>query len=762
MERNFDKMHRLLSLTASIFLFILLEVFPNTSFAQGFLYFPHIACNETWQTEICIINTSYELSLSGVLKAYAHSGQEVEIKTINLNPNARRQITIGTEFSNPGNIGYIILECGSNCARGYTKFYTGGKYRVAIPALSQITTGDIYISHIASDADWWTGLSILNTTGESKELTFEFDDGSIKAVPLCAKEHRAFMIKELFDNIPQPNIHSAVIKNGSGVIGLELFGSTEQSGTGYLSGILLTSDTVTNIYYPHVASDSVWWTGLVAYNPFDTRCVLTILPFSENGTPLMPQTETLEAKEKYFGTARKLNFPPGTAWFQISASSPITGFELFGTNNGMQMDGYTGVGINVKNGVFAKVDDMGWTGIAFVNIEDSPAAVSLMAYDDRGTLIGSRNLNLNPHQKIVGLSSNLFYENINAATYIKFASDKDVVGFQLNGSNDGLMLDALQAMSGVGGPPIFTYAVSLNRGDPHPLTAYTSVDDQPTALPARSLSMEGTYNTVTQETTLNGSSSLSIDTTASLYGELGITITEPLKWKGHDLPTEGAFAVLFGTDIIQMRINPDINGKAGVDVMFRDSTVSFTWDDFEDIEANPSTPEYQEIASFGLTIFEYVSERIWYAFQALHSVKKNEPAFEAAGTHNVGLTETCDAFPPQSGSSGTRKYTWIDENLSGDINTGDTFSITYNSSSNGCWYNDPNDNIDTLVKGSLALNNFIKNADGADNFISFGANVFFDGFIERETEDIGGVNVILDDFSLTTNGGFNMFLVLSD
>ena len=244
----------------------------------------------------------------------------------------------------------------------------------------------------------------------------------------------------------QPNINSAVIKNGSGIVGLELFGSSDGSGDNYLSGILLKDDTTTHMYYPHIASNSTWWTGIVAYNPSATSCTLTITPFSKDGTSLTPQTRTLAGKEKYIGTADGLNFPEGTAWFRIVASSPITGFELFGTNDGKQLGGYTGVGISGTNGVFAKTEKDGWTGIAFVNIENAPATVAMTAYNDSGNVIATESLNIAAYEKVVDVAPNLFSQDISNATYIGYSSGGEVVGFQLNGSSDDMMLDALPGM----------------------------------------------------------------------------------------------------------------------------------------------------------------------------------------------------------------------------------------------------------------------------------------------------------------------------
>ena len=176
----------------------------------------------------------------------------------------------------------------STAVQGYTKFYQAGTYRAAIPAVKEVNTSDIYISHIASNADWWTGVSLVNTTSETKELTMTFNNGQTRNITLNANEHKAFSIRSLFNDQPQPDIESAVITHASGVIGLELFGSIGWGNQ--LEGILLTDKTTSTIYYPHVASDDYWWTGIVAYNPSASACTITITPYSAQGTPLPPST----------------------------------------------------------------------------------------------------------------------------------------------------------------------------------------------------------------------------------------------------------------------------------------------------------------------------------------------------------------------------------------------------------------------------------------------------------------------------------------
>jgi len=225
-----------------------------------------------------------------------------------------------------------------------------------------------------------------------------------------------------------------------------LFGSTGAGGESYLSGILLKDDTTSSIYYPHVSSDSQWWTGIVAYNPGASATDIAITPYSAAGVQLSGTLDTIPAGGKYIGVVSGLGLPAETAWLEITAASPITGFELFGTTDGSQLAGYTGVGISRTGGVFAKVEDDGWTGIAFVNIEDSAASVTLNAHIDDGSVVATEVMNVAANAKVVDLAENLFTQNISAATCISYSSDREVVGFQLNGSTGGMMLDALPGM----------------------------------------------------------------------------------------------------------------------------------------------------------------------------------------------------------------------------------------------------------------------------------------------------------------------------
>ena len=114
----------------------------------------------------------------------------------------------------------------------------------------------------------------------------------------------------------------------------------------------------------------------------------------------------------------------------------------------MQLAGHTGVDISGTSGVFPKKEDdaLGSTGVAFVNIVDSTANVTLVASDDNGNHVADATIALAPYEKKVDVARNFFSESIAGSTCIWYSSDRQIVGFQLNAAHDGMMLDALPGL----------------------------------------------------------------------------------------------------------------------------------------------------------------------------------------------------------------------------------------------------------------------------------------------------------------------------
>ena len=70
------------------------------------------------------------------------------------------------------------------------------------------------------------------------------------------------------------------------------------------------------------------------------------------------------------------------------------------------------------------------------------------AYSDSGTVVATQTLSVGGYAKVVNNPESIFLQNIGSATYIACSSDRNVVGFQLNGSTDWTMLDRLPGLAG--------------------------------------------------------------------------------------------------------------------------------------------------------------------------------------------------------------------------------------------------------------------------------------------------------------------------
>jgi hypothetical protein len=375
-----------------------------------------------------------------VLKAYANDGHQLESLAVALVAHGRRETILSRELAWPAATGYLILESDSENLTGYTKFYLPGQIRTATPAVSTVSNGDIYAPHIASDDCWWTGISLVNTTSASKQIEIRFDNGQARTIELGALAHSVFLVGDLLGRQNQPDIHSAVLKDAGGVIGLEIYGGGQQ-----LSAIPIGSVVATALYYPHLASDAVWWTGILAYNPSETAANLIVTPYNIDGLPMPAIGHTVEAGGQYIGLTTTLKVPADAVWLQIEATTPVLGFELFGTSTGDRLCGFSGVQIRSRKGVFAKKERDGWTGIAMANLEYDSATITMTAYDDSGSVIATQVHSLGAHVRIAKYAQELFLQDIGRATYFTYASDRDLAAFQLNGSSDERMLDALPA-----------------------------------------------------------------------------------------------------------------------------------------------------------------------------------------------------------------------------------------------------------------------------------------------------------------------------
>jgi len=414
--------------------------------AGAALYYPHAVTRAGWSTEICVANTSAADSVRGTFRAFSDAGLMLaESAPVTLAANARIKRGLEEIFPGISNIGYVVFETPALTVSGFARMGTSERCLASIPAAAKPNADDFYITHIASLSDWWTGISLVNTTPYPKQLTVEFNNGATKTVELPAHGRYYAQVQEWFGGQPQPALQSAIVKNGAGIVGSELFGSTNQTGPSLLDGLLLEDQTASRLFFPHLAQDDFWWTGIVVFNPATVDCRLRITPHRSDGTSLPEVTQTLKPRQRYIGLLSTLGLPQEAAWLEVEGSVPVTGFELFATQNGEMMAGYTGVNISSKEGIFPSVERLSYTGIALVNVSSAKANVILTAFDDQGKTVISRTTQVAPYAKQLGFTFEFFPSDTPEYTSVHYSSDQPLVAFQLNLAATLTTLDAFAA-----------------------------------------------------------------------------------------------------------------------------------------------------------------------------------------------------------------------------------------------------------------------------------------------------------------------------
>jgi hypothetical protein len=432
-----------ISLNQSVFAADFSAVVAGENTLSPVLVYPQVLADTSWETEICVINDSQSENLVGILRPYSNDGTQLAGDlAINLAPNARREFRVSESFPDPEQIGYLVLAANHDQAVGYGKFFIEGQGGAAVPAVSEINTGDFYLPLTISVQDWYTLLCLVNTTNTEKSLTIRFDNGEVRQVILASREQRVFTIASLFDDSLSTGIRSATVENGAGIIGLELFSGVNNT---FLCGIPLRDDRSTDLLYPLHIGEPGWVSGIFTYNPLNQPCNLTITAYDEQGVELSSQDVSIGAHERYIIVGNDPNLPAGSDSIHLTSTVPLAGFEVLVASN--RLGSFSGVNSRRQSGIFTKLaSDDGWMGVSLVNSTAEEANVTITAYDDGGNLVVSHDLSIPAFGKVAGSVAYVLPGDLSTATYLKYDSSATLVACQYNNSIDDQMLDAMPAL----------------------------------------------------------------------------------------------------------------------------------------------------------------------------------------------------------------------------------------------------------------------------------------------------------------------------
>ncbi len=195
------------------------------------IFFPHIATEDGWETEVAVINPTAE-AITGTMISYNESGRPVgRTVDISLAAHGRYQAEIGSQFANPQDIDYIVFTSSTFGIQGYTKFYlkkTG--IRASIMASGPRTTG----LFTKIDHQGWTGIAFVNTAASATAnitLTAYSDSGEKIAVETMQVVSGAKVVKTVRDIFTDSVTNASYVSYTSdyGVVGFFLNGSGDNT-----------------------------------------------------------------------------------------------------------------------------------------------------------------------------------------------------------------------------------------------------------------------------------------------------------------------------------------------------------------------------------------------------------------------------------------------------------------------------------------------------------------------------------------------------
>lgn len=209
-------------------------------------------------------------------------------------------------------------------------------------------------------------------------------------------------------------------------------------------------------FLPHTAETDGWWTFFTLLNPNQTVTDLTMAAYDSLGSflgtaakiSLLKIGQQMTGAPSQFFTAETI---AKAAYYKITSSSPISGFEMFGHTNGT-LAAFPLTTAESEEAYLPHVaeDSQWWTGVSFISGDIRTNDFHLEAMDRTGKLLfeAPGTVSLRPGEKTVGQLPNYFgWDFPLDISWVRVSSGGAITGFELFGTRDFKMLAAVPALS---------------------------------------------------------------------------------------------------------------------------------------------------------------------------------------------------------------------------------------------------------------------------------------------------------------------------
>jgi hypothetical protein len=401
--------------------------------ASGERYFSHFDTTEgSWWTGIALANPN-SASANVTLTAYNQSGATIGSSPITLPANGQTVFQAKDPPLSVSGTGWIQIVPDKQLV-GLEIFGNIASESLAGLGSSRKPSGNFGFSHFDTTADWWTGIALANphSTQANVTLTAYNQSGNpigSSAITLPASGQKVFLVK---DQLGVSGTGWIRVESDQPIVGLEIFGNIH---TGQITGVQASTYPSAVLYISHFDTTAEWWTGIALANPNESSANVTLTAYNQSGTEIGSSAITLPANgQKVF----QVKDPPlsvnGTAgWIRVESDQFIIGLEILGSVSSGGLAGLVAPTTVRNNLAFSHFDTTSawWTEIALANPNATSASVTLTAYNQSGTPIGSSTITLPANgQKLFQVKDQL---GVSGTGWIYAISDQPIVGLELFG-----------------------------------------------------------------------------------------------------------------------------------------------------------------------------------------------------------------------------------------------------------------------------------------------------------------------------------------
>jgi C1A family cysteine protease len=317
----------------------------------------------------------------------------------------------------------------------------------------------MYGAHVASDATWWTRLTVVNVGDAATAVDFvAINEAGQEAdsYTLSALAPGALYTRDVADIFSAPALAQGLwvqVNHEADLLGMLEFGTRD--GLTHVT-IPMFGAGSPELIFPYVIQNDTYYTGITLINVGSGPATVTLDAYNEDGGFLARRTVPIARLAKYVRLVAGIfdGITPATIRFiRVDSTQPLVGFELFGSFVDIGLAGMPPVYLGAAAPAPAAADAPAaanpyavyynhipypgdfYTGTTFSNLSSQQVTVLIELFDFNGTRLAQRYWPspIRPLQQItreIWTACGLAQPDTDAA-YMKVSATQPLMGFEL-------------------------------------------------------------------------------------------------------------------------------------------------------------------------------------------------------------------------------------------------------------------------------------------------------------------------------------------